>query len=203
MADFALNFLLGVGCSYGLSVQSKEPIAGIFSSLSLLFFLVLYTQEKTGISSEKLTITNPGEMIVGLLAFLIEYVFVSGIFTVLRYWIVMRIGGLILVVGLVVSTFSYYYLLEQLMCGRRLVDHGPFAYVRHPYYLGLIVYLAGCCIYSGCYISLASLFFYYTTYARERIVAEEISLCEEFEEYRAYQMGVKDCLLLPKAHRVN
>ncbi|MEO8270635.1 MAG: isoprenylcysteine carboxylmethyltransferase family protein [Aureliella sp.] len=80
--------------------------------------------------------------------------------------------------------------------GAKLLCHGPYRWIRHPMYAGLLLASLGCCLWSGSYaqgaiwLSLVDVLFYKT-----RI--EEVLLAEKFTDYELYRQ--RTGRFLPKA----
>jgi protein-S-isoprenylcysteine O-methyltransferase Ste14 len=73
----------------------------------------------------------------------------------------------------------------QLYAGHKLITHGPFAFVRHPMYLGLVIAALGSLMLYLTRTTLAYVIFVPMIILRAR--REEIALKEEFgEKWQAY-----------------
>lgn len=74
----------------------------------------------------------------------------------------------------------------RLNVGHRLVQHGPYAHVRHPLYLGYLLLLLGVALVHRTWAAVAFLAMGFATfYGRAR--REEVALAEAFgAEWRAY-----------------
>jgi protein-S-isoprenylcysteine O-methyltransferase Ste14 len=98
----------------------------------------------------------------------------------------LRAGALLLLVGGLLALAS----VRALGRGRELVTHGPYRWVRHPYYLGILVMLVGAVVAMR---SLPALILFYpavrVTLARAR--REEHNLGLRFgDAYHKYQEQV-------------
>jgi protein-S-isoprenylcysteine O-methyltransferase Ste14 len=74
--------------------------------------------------------------------------------------------------------------------GGELVTHGPYRFVRHPIYAGLIFGTLGWALFRANLLGLALavlLFIFFDLKSRR----EERWLCEAYPDYEAYQQRVK------------
>ena len=72
-----------------------------------------------------------------------------------------------------------------------LVTGGPYAFVRHPLYLGTFLIGAGFCVIGGnLWASLGALAFFLTVYRRKMVKEEALILDELGAPYLAYQAAV-------------
>ncbi len=90
----------------------------------------------------------------------------------------------LIAVGIVVRTWAAGYIAKDY----RLCTEGPYAYCRHPMYLGNFVVLIGLCICAGnMYLAAAALVtgsvLYYYAIRREENLLHRL-FGEEFEQYR-------------------
>lgn len=106
-----------------------------------------------------------------------------------------------LFVGLVIFLYLSFYLvsksykavLEQVQDPPKLVDSGVYAWVRHPMYLGILLF---CLAFVFVRVSLVSIGIWITFVFYDRMTAnEELSLIEILREpYMAYQKRVSKWL---------
>jgi protein-S-isoprenylcysteine O-methyltransferase Ste14 len=83
----------------------------------------------------------------------------------------------------------------QIVPGHRLVTSGPYRFVRHPSYSGLLLFLAGMGLALGDWLSLASMVLLPAIGVLYRIRVEEGALLARFgEEYKAYMDRVPGLL---------
>jgi protein-S-isoprenylcysteine O-methyltransferase Ste14 len=71
--------------------------------------------------------------------------------------------------------------------GHRLVSTGPYAFVRHPIYTGLLVALAGSALYDGSWRALLGLTCFAIGFWLKARSEEELLERELGDDYRAYQ----------------
>ncbi|HEX8222028.1 MAG TPA: isoprenylcysteine carboxylmethyltransferase family protein [Chloroflexia bacterium] len=117
-----------------------------------------------------------------------------------------RWAGLgVMAAGLGLRVFAILWLgpmftrLVQILPGHRLVTSGPYRFVRHPSYSGLLLFFIGVGIASGDWVAVAIMAVVPTLGVVYRIRVEERALLEAFgEEYRAYMDRVGSLLPLPK-----
>ena len=98
----------------------------------------------------------------------------SGI--VLRQWAVWTLG----------RSFTVVVRVDE---GQRVVDRGPYRWVRHPSYTGLLLTLAGIGLAVGNWLSLTALVMFPLMGLIVRIRVEERALSTSLEGYRAYASG--------------
>lgn len=111
------------------------------------------------------------------------------------------LGLLILVLGILIRVWAirtlgrFFTVTVQLVDNHALVKNGPYAFVRHPSYLGAFLAFIGSAIILEAWIGLviaivAMLIAYYT-----RIKYEEKALVQTFgEQYEVYQSETKKML---------
>ncbi|HYP21025.1 MAG TPA: isoprenylcysteine carboxylmethyltransferase family protein [Chloroflexia bacterium] len=118
-----------------------------------------------------------------------------------------RWAGLgVMAAGLALRVFSILWLgpmftrLVQILPGHRLVTSGPYRFVRHPSYSGLLLFFMGVGLALGDWLAVAIMVFVPTVGVLYRIRVEEKTLLGAFgEEYRAYMHRVGGLLPLPKS----
>jgi protein-S-isoprenylcysteine O-methyltransferase len=117
-----------------------------------------------------------------------------------------RWAGLgIMAAGLALRVFSILWLgpmftrLVQILPGHRLVNSGPYRFVRHPSYSGLLLFFIGLGVALGDWLSAAIMLVVPALGVLYRIRVEEEALFEAFgEEYRVYMDRVSSLLPLPR-----
>jgi protein-S-isoprenylcysteine O-methyltransferase Ste14 len=122
-----------------------------------------------------------------------------------RWWSAIDLSVGVLVLGVLVAVageairiramleladnFSY---VPQVREGHRLVTTGPYRYVRHPLYLGLLVYFIGLGLVLRDFILLCIFVGYVAVAIARRIRREERELAERFGgEYEAWRRRTK------------
>ena len=111
----------------------------------------------------------------------------------------MRAGALMVLLGELIRLWANGYVGHRKVnrTARRkdepkigsLITNGPYAYIRHPLYLGSLLIGAGFCIIGGrLWVAVAALVVLLSVY-RRKILEEELTLLHEygkaFEEYRS------------------
>ncbi|MDQ5825405.1 MAG: isoprenylcysteine carboxylmethyltransferase family protein [Chloroflexota bacterium] len=117
-----------------------------------------------------------------------------------------RWGGLgVMFLGLALRVFSILWLgpmftrFVQILPGHRLVTSGPYRFVRHPSYSGLLLFFTGLGIALGDGLSVAIMAVVPALGVLYRIRVEEEALLGAFgQEYRAYMGRVRGLVPLPK-----
>lgn len=115
-----------------------------------------------------------------------------------RSWTITAVATVVAVAGMLLRLYSIYYLRENftyvvnVKAGHRLVTTGPYRYVRHPAYTGLLIYFTGVAfVLSDLYIWFI-IIAYVGVAVWRRIRMEERSLRAHFgEEYLAWRRRTK------------
>ncbi|OAG31200.1 hypothetical protein NEDG_01613 [Nematocida displodere] len=114
-----------------------------------------------------------------------------------------RFGGGLVVISLFLIFSSLWTLSISQIEECIFIDQGVYAYIRHPYYLGLILLFAGCCLLMGTVFSALIAFYVLKERVREFIVGEEEFLTAKHKSYRRYMervaSGLPKFLLDPTA----
>ena len=98
----------------------------------------------------------------------------SGI--ILRQWAVWVLG-------------RFFTVVVRVDQAQQTVDRGPFRWVRHPSYTGLLLTFAGIGLAAGNWLSLAALLIFPTIGLLVRIRVEERALLSSLDGYRDYARG--------------
>jgi protein-S-isoprenylcysteine O-methyltransferase Ste14 len=99
-------------------------------------------------------------------------------------------GGLALRAWAVVSLGRFFQCRIQIQPGHRIVERGPYRYVRHPSYTGLALILLGIGLASGDVLSLVAVAVLGAIGLRARIHAEERQLASALgPEYARFAAG--------------
>ena len=113
-------------------------------------------------------------------------------------------GLVVMAFGLALRVFSILWLgpmftrLVQILPGHHLVTSGPYRFVRHPSYSGLLLFFTGVGIALGDWLSVLIMAVVPALGVLYRIRVEEKALIEAFgEEYQAYKGKVGGLLPLP------
>ncbi len=111
----------------------------------------------------------------------------------------------IMAAGLGLRVFSILWLgpmftrFVQILPAHRLVTSGPYRFVRHPSYTGLLLFFTGLGIALGDWLSVVIMVVVPALGVLYRIRVEEEALLEAFgQEYRAYIDRVGGLLPLPR-----
>jgi protein-S-isoprenylcysteine O-methyltransferase Ste14 len=149
---------LGVGFDKkGEKVDPEEKITGIMLPTLIGFLIVIVAPYS---ESHNLLLMDGGELLryFGLLVFLVGYLFMV--------WAPLHLG----------KQFSVYVTIQE---GHELITDGPFRYMRHPRYSGIVLWVAGIALVflSGPAMVLAAMM---SALMVIRIPKEERMLHEEF-----------------------
>lgn len=136
--------------------------------------------------------------------FLLVYLFIAWyLFVAQTTELSLRLGILFIIIGEAVRLWANGYVghvkVNKTKQGEakigRLVTAGPYAYVRHPLYLGTFLIGAGFCVTAAnAWLSLAAFGFFLFVYQR-KMAEEESSLQHEWgETYRLYHETVPQWL---------
>lgn len=108
------------------------------------------------------------------------------------------LGIAVMALGLALRVFSILWLgrmftrVVQIVPGHRLITSGPYRFVRHPSYSGLLLFFLGTGLALGSWLSVAAMVLIPAVGIAYRIIVEERTLLTEFgDEYRAYMGRVK------------
>jgi len=114
--------------------------------------------------------------------------------TSVLFWI----GTIVMALGFILRQWSisvlgkYFRTTIELEKGQRVVQKGPYKYVRHPSYSGIILFFIGYGLLSKNWLSLAVAICLPTLALVYRIQIEEIALAKGLgAEYAAYQRKTK------------
>jgi protein-S-isoprenylcysteine O-methyltransferase len=98
-------------------------------------------------------------------------------------------GGLLLRWVSIVTLGRFFTVNVATHHGHQVVDHGPYRYVRHPSYTGLLVIFLGMGVFFGSWLSIVVLMIPITIALLARIRIEEEALVgalgADYEAYRA------------------
>jgi protein-S-isoprenylcysteine O-methyltransferase Ste14 len=177
-------------------VPSREW-ASCFAGLVLLWVLSEVFVGRLGLHARSLE-SDRGSALAVLMSAAVSVPLAMGA-SVLRLlpvgadWV--RWAGLgVMAAGLVLRVFSILWLgpmftrFVQILPGHHLVTSGPYRFVRHPSYSGLLLFFVGCGVALGDWLSVAIMATVPALGVLYRIRVEEEALLEAFgEEYRAYK----------------
>lgn len=99
-----------------------------------------------------------------------------------RWWAILTLGRL-------------FTMTLAVRADHGVVTTGPYRWVRHPAYTGMLLAFAGCGLWMGSWLTLAVLVIPITGVVLHRIRVEEAALTEALgEEYRSYRERTKRLL---------
>ena len=103
------------------------------------------------------------------------------------------IGMVVTGIGLIITVWARVHLGQfwsarvSLKEGHELIQSGPYAYVRHPIYSGLLVALIGTALFVGEYRAIVAVLLIFLAH-RQKALREERLLSEQFgEAFRHYR----------------
>jgi len=106
--------------------------------------------------------------------------------------IVLLTGGLLLRWISIITLGRFFTVNVATHADHRLVDFGPYRWVRHPSYTGLLIAFLGLGVFFGSWLGIAILMVAITLALLHRIRVEEEALGEALgAEYAAYQARTK------------
>ncbi len=108
------------------------------------------------------------------------------------------VGVILVVAGLALRWYAilhlgrYFTVNVSIAAGQKVVDTGPYRWIRHPSYAGALAAFLGLGICTDNWLALAVLFLPITWAFRRRIAIEEAALLEGLgDPYRAYAARTK------------
>ena len=111
------------------------------------------------------------------------------------------LGSLLLIIGGItmcagrITLGRYAFLIITIETTQKLVKKGPYAYIRHPIYTGIIFLFLGYIISFSSFIGIVIIIPFFIIWFRKRIRLEENQLIETFgDEYLEYMKKTK-CLI--------
>lgn len=99
-------------------------------------------------------------------------------------------GFVVIITAIYQNSFAIPIVEDQSKRGQTLVDTGLYATVRHPWYLGLLLVMAGLALWLGSYASLIAVSVLLTVLVA-RMVVEEKTLQKTLPGYTAYMKKVR------------
>ncbi|KAI5192952.1 hypothetical protein NEMIN01_2312 [Nematocida minor] len=191
-------FALGMIFYHGVVSAPDEKFFKIASIISLVLFfhkvscsmhMYEFLQK---LPSQKRTILSGVFLFIGILAAIesvVVYMINSFIPQTLIYTLE-RVGGCFILVSLVLIFSSLWILNRNDIRLCVFIDQGIYAYIRHPYYLGLSFLFVGICLSMGniCSIIIAAIVL--KDKVTEFIVDEEDVLVQKHKSYMKYRERV-------------
>ena len=107
------------------------------------------------------------------------------------------IGIMILIAGFILRQYSikllgkFFTPVVNKQKNQKIIEYGPYKYIRHPSYTGLLLELSGFSLSLSNIISFIMVIFLLTPAILYRIRIEEIFLLGSFREYRDYKKTTK------------
>ena len=112
------------------------------------------------------------------------------------FGLVLIVAGVLVAIWAAISLGPHYDLDVEIHQGHEVVRVGPYAYVRHPVYSGLILHLLGTCLATGNLILLAGILFgAIPAFVARALVEERLLVLHVGSSYELYQREVP--MLLP------
>ncbi|KAI5186562.1 hypothetical protein NEHOM01_1548 [Nematocida homosporus] len=105
-------------------------------------------------------------------------------------WGLQQIGGVLVAVSLVLMISSLWVLSSADVSLCVFIDQGVYAYIRHPYYLGVGLAFVGCSLYLCNVASVVISFWVLRERVAEFILAEEEYLLEKHRSYEQYKKRI-------------
>lgn len=187
MHNEILYFTFGI--IFSLGSMFKLRLLHVISMVSFLIISIIFFSKKQGIKVDpSFCLINPVEYLISIGIIMIDHVFMRKRANKL-YIFIEKSSVLLLVGGLSLTVYSFYYLNKFRKKEKELVFTGPYSFVRHPLYLGFFIFVVGCELYLSCYVSAFITLFFMFTKIRERILEEENVLSSD-EKYKSYKKRV-------------
>lgn len=134
---------------------------------------------------------------LGYIVLIVIWIYPFGIVMIRRTAVSRSLAVAICVLGLMVSIWSRKALGTEwsrdveLKQGHRLVERGPYAFVRHPIYTGHLLMGLGTAIGSGQMVAFAGLALFFVGFWIKLRQEEELLIRSFPEEYPAYRARVR------------
>ena len=140
-----------------------------------------------------------------------------GILTVLEYFIVNRsINYIITILGIILYLCSFFLrkwaiktlgefhsIHIEIRDHQQIIKKGPYKYLRHPYYLSVMLELVGFPLVPNAYYAFCFAVFVYIPLVVVRLYLEENAMIEEFgEEYLIYKQETKGLMPFSKTRPI-
>jgi len=185
----ALFFIILAGYSGFNVIRASDPYLQIeiLSSIPInLMACLAFIVRKPAIEQ-----TNRGEYLIPVLSFVMPFIILNNVIFINPDYS-FPLGLLIAIPGMLIALMAIIFIRRSfavLPAVRTLVDNGPYRYIRHPVYLGEMIYLFGSMLL---YFNLLSILCFIAAIAFTigRIELEERKL-GKLPEYREYMKQVK------------
>lgn len=177
MSTEILYFTLGSLFAYSISFNT-------YLVLKILSFTIFFYFTFTQIHKIVLPI-NLHKTCVFLVFTAIEHR-ISSLF--LRITCLKRLGAILMLIGYLFSMYAAIYLKVK---DGKYQHTGPYFYMRHPCYCGIIVYVCGCIMFIGQFVSFIFCVFLFKEEVGELIEKEEEDIMKEDVGYKKYRNVVK------------
>lgn len=191
-------FALGMVFYHGVISTEDEKLLKMASVVSLVLFFhkmccnVNMREFIQRLPSQKRNILSGLFLFVGILT-AIESLIIYGIgrfIPSMIIYVLERVGGIFILISLILLFSSLWILGNEdiLLCG--FIDRGIYAYVRHPYYLGLVLLFVGICLSMGNIFSIIIAGIVLKDKVGEFISDEETILMQRHKNYMKYKQRV-------------
>lgn len=178
--DFILGFL------FTYLLYSKTYYLHVLSFVILIYHTFRFFAHKQKIRSPSIKMEIPN-LLMFCFILLSENALVE-ITKIQRFRVFMRLGGIIMLGGYL---FFIYAAIYYITSGRKFVFDGPYRYMRHPVYTGILISTLGCVIYLGTYGTGLYLYYVLKDKILKAIWDEECEMECVDEKYRKYKEMVK------------
>ncbi|EIJ87777.1 protein-S-isoprenylcysteine O-methyltransferase [Nematocida parisii] len=196
--ETVLVFALGMIFYHGICSSTKEKGKKVASILALVLFFHkavfnMHIREflhKIGNSkSASLSGVVLFVCILAVMESIIMYA-VQGFFPGTMIYIIERMGGCVVLISLLFIFSSLWILSKNDITECIFIDQGVYAYIRHPYYLGLFLLYMGICFMLVSVCSVIIAIFILKDRVIEYILEEESLLIEKHKSYIKYKERV-------------
>lgn len=188
MSEELFFFTMGALFVYGKSMSAR--LWHVVSLIVLYMFIYsLITRKTSKDHYSNVKIFKPGEIGAGATFLLCEHLFVKRRSSIL-YLVVEKVFVVAMLCGYFLSLYSVFERCRKWREEKAFISTGVYQYVRHPFYLGLLTFAIGACVYLTSYVSAVFIMIYMFTKIRERIVDEEQLVAKSSTLYTEYQKKV-------------
>lgn len=157
--------------------------------VSYVFTYSLLARKAPHTASPGLPVFRPAEAAAGTVFLVAEHVFVRRRAS-LPHILLEKTFVVLMLAGYVLSLYTVFERSRWPRRGKPFASTGSYAYVRHPFYLGILALALGIAVYLTSYVTAVLVLLYASTKVRERVAEEEAAVARSSPAYAEYQKRV-------------